>query len=141
MKFLKYSAISLLGLVVASIIFYLLHSFLDINAYYSNLIGDGIALLMVFLYSWYFIFDHSRKGFKRKLIFNTIEGLPPKSQEKDYNPSIKSNDVILNNSDDISLPNSLLGPYLMPDTIEKKNFYNFLILLVVIQILVYLFFK
>lgn len=72
MKFLKYSAISLLGLVVASIIFYLLHSFLDINAYYSNLIGDGIALFMVFLYSWYFIFDHSRKGFKRKLIFNTI---------------------------------------------------------------------
>jgi len=76
-----------------------------------------------------------------KLIFNTIEGLPPKSQEKDYNPSIKSNDVILNSSDDISLPNSLLGPYLMPVTIEKKNFYNFLILLVVIQILVYLFFK
>ena len=75
-----------------------------------------------------------------KLIFNTIEGLPEKSQEKDFNPSIQSNDVIPNNSNEISLPNSLLGPYLMPDIKKDNKYFNFLILLVVIQILVYLFF-
>ena len=76
-----------------------------------------------------------------KLIFNTIEGLPEKSQEKDFNPTIQSNDIIPNNSDHILLPNSLLGPYLMPDIEKDNKHFNFFILLAVIQILVYLFFK
>ena len=76
-----------------------------------------------------------------KLIFKTIEGLPPKSQEKDYNPSIQSNDSILNNSEDISLPQNLLAPYLMPDTVVSNKVYNFLILLIVIQVVIYLFLK
>ena len=76
-----------------------------------------------------------------KLIFKTIEGLPQKSQEKDYNPSIQSNDAILNNSDDISLPQNLLAPYLMPDTVVSNKVYNFLILLIVIQVVIYLFLK
>lgn len=76
-----------------------------------------------------------------KLIFKTIEGLPPKSQEKDYNSSIQSNDSFLNNSDDISLPKNLLAPYLMPDPVVSNKVYNFLILLIVIQVVIYLFLK
>lgn len=67
-----------------------------------------------------------------KLIFKTIEGLPP----KDYNPSIKSND-----SNDISLPKNLLAPYLIPDPVVSNKVYNFLILLIVIQVVIYLFLK
>ena len=72
MKFFKYSLISFISLLIATFLFYFCKAYLNTNAYYSNLIGDGIALMIVFIYSWHFIFEHKKKYFKRKLIFNTI---------------------------------------------------------------------
>ena len=72
MKFLKFSLISLIGLCTSSILFFLSQSLLNLNSYYSNLIGDGVVLILVYLYSWYFIFDHSRNNFKRKFLLNLI---------------------------------------------------------------------
>ena len=72
MKFFKYSLISFISLLIATFLFYFCKAYLNTNAYYSNLIGDGIALMIVFVYSWHFIFEHKKKYFKRKLIFNTI---------------------------------------------------------------------
>tara|TARA_S200000501_G_C20592820_1_gene642345 strand:- start:3 stop:464 length:462 start_codon:yes stop_codon:yes gene_type:complete len=71
-KFLKYSFISLCGLLSSTLVFYILNNYCNLNAYYSNLISDGFALVLVFIYSWYFIFDHSFYWFKRKFIINTI---------------------------------------------------------------------
>ena len=72
MKFFKYSFISLIGLISATVIFYTLKITINLNAYYSNIIGDGFALVLVYLFSWHFIFEHSKKKFKRKFIFNLI---------------------------------------------------------------------
>lgn len=72
MKFLKFSVISLFGLSIASCLFFFTQKWFNINSYYSNLIGDGVALFLVYLFSWYFVFDHSRQNFKRKLLLNIV---------------------------------------------------------------------
>ena len=72
MKFLKFSLISFIGLCISSFLFFISKSLLNLNSYYSNLIGDGIVLILVYLYSWYFVFKHSRKNFKRKFLLNLI---------------------------------------------------------------------
>lgn len=72
MKFLKFSLISFIGLCISSFLFFISKSLLNLNSYYSNLIGDGIVLILVYLYSWYFVFEHSRNNFKRKFLLNLI---------------------------------------------------------------------
>ncbi len=72
MKFLKFSLISSIGLCISSFLFFISKSLLNLNSYYSNLIGDGIVLILVYLYSWYFVFKHSRNNFKRKFLLNLI---------------------------------------------------------------------
>lgn len=72
MKFLKFSLISFIGLCISSFLFFISKSLLNLNSYYSNLIGDGIVLILIYLYSWYFVFKHSRKNFKRKFLLNLI---------------------------------------------------------------------
>jgi len=74
-KFFYYALISVFGLLISSTIFYFCLSIVNITVFYSNWIGDLVALLFVFVCSWFFIFDHSKKKFSIKLIFNLIAKL------------------------------------------------------------------
>ena len=51
-KFYSYAFISVGGLLISSVIFYLSISLLNIPVFYANWIGDIIALSFVFLCSW-----------------------------------------------------------------------------------------
>ena len=71
-KFLKYSIISGFGLLLSVIIFFTCQNIFELKAFSSNIIGDFIALVFVYIFSWYYIFDHQRINFKRKLIIQTL---------------------------------------------------------------------
>ena len=71
-KFIKYSIISSLGLLSSVIIFFTCQKIFELKAYSSNIIGDFSALILVYIISWYYIFDHQRLNFKRKLIIQTL---------------------------------------------------------------------
>ncbi|WP_269609293.1 GtrA family protein [Prochlorococcus marinus] len=71
-KFIKYSIISGFGLLSSVIIFYICQSILELKAYSSNIIGDISALIFVYIISWYYIFDHEKLHFKRKLLIQTL---------------------------------------------------------------------
>ncbi len=71
-KFIKYSIISGFGLLSSVIIFFICQNILELKAYSSNIIGDFSALILVYLISWYYIFDHQKINFKRKLIIQTL---------------------------------------------------------------------
>jgi putative flippase GtrA len=74
-KFYYYAFISVGGLLISSVIFYLSISLMNITVFYANWIGDIVALSFVFLCSWMFIFDHSKKKLSIKFIFNLIAKL------------------------------------------------------------------
>lgn len=74
-KFYYYAFISIGGLLISVVIFYLAISLMNIPVFYANLIGDIVALTFVFLCSWMFIFDHSRKKISIKFIFNLVAKL------------------------------------------------------------------
>tara|TARA_B100000902_G_C27126161_1_gene821194 strand:- start:307 stop:744 length:438 start_codon:yes stop_codon:yes gene_type:complete len=71
-KFIKYAIISGFGLLSSAIIFYTCQNIFDLKAYSSNIIGDFLALILVYIISWYYIFDHKKLNFKRKLIIQTL---------------------------------------------------------------------
>ena len=74
-KFFYYALTSGFGLLISSMIFYFCLSIVNISVFYSNWIGDLVALLFVFLCSWFFIFDHSKKKISIKFVFNLIAKL------------------------------------------------------------------
>jgi len=71
-KFYYYAIISIVGLLISVITFYLAQSSMNISVFYANWIGDLIALIFVFFCSWLFIFDHSKQKISIKFIFNLV---------------------------------------------------------------------
>ena len=71
-KFVKYSIISGFGLLSSVIIFFTCQNIFELKAYSSNIIGDFSALIIVYIVSWYYIFDHQKLNFKRKFFIQTL---------------------------------------------------------------------
>ena len=74
-KFYYYTFISIGGLSISAVIFYLAITLMNISVFYANWIGDFIALTFVFLCSWIFIFEHSKKKLSIKFIFHLVAKL------------------------------------------------------------------
>lgn len=71
-KFFRYAAFSVVGLLISTVVFHVNHSLMNIPVFYSNLIGDLVAIGFVFLCSWMIIFDHSKQELGMKFVLNLI---------------------------------------------------------------------
>ena len=71
-KFFRYAAFSVVGLLISTVVFHVNHSLMNIPVFYSNLIGDLIAIGFVFICSWIIIFDHSKQRLGMKFVLNLL---------------------------------------------------------------------
>ena len=69
--FFRYSFISLVGLCLSIIIFYVLQVYANLSVLSSNLLGDISALSLVFFVSWRRIFVHHGRKFMQKYLLST----------------------------------------------------------------------
>ena len=134
-KFYYYAIISIGGLFISVVFFYLAHSLMDMPAFYANWVGDIIALSFVFLCSWIFIFDHSKQQINIKFALNLLAKLlviyilsttlSIISRYLDFSPLFQEfntaqRDVFLALAKVVLAPASLLANYLITFIILEK---------------------
>ena len=71
-RFFRYALLSLVGLCLSTVVFFLLQNFTTMSVFNSNLVGDFAALTLVFIVSWRSIFDHRGLGIATKYVFSTV---------------------------------------------------------------------